>query len=275
MKRMLLILIAMALIAVVPAGVTDAASTCTFTTVGTTMTLNADCTTDTTILVPDGYTLDGDGNTITAIDPAGGHFLGAVVKNGGAEAHVTDLTVTAPGLANVCDDVPPFVPDNRLRGILFDGAAGSITRNVVTNVNQGPSGCQEGNAIEVRNAPFDKTGTDLVVLIDGNVAEGYIKNGITANGSVAATITNNVVTGAGPVGVPLAAQNGIQVGFGATAIVEGNVISGNFYTPDTWLACGLLVYDADGVRMSRNFFSGNKRNLCNVGRGGGRFNPNP
>lgn len=61
-------------------------------------------------------------------------------------------------------DTAILVPDGftidgaRLRGILFDGAAGSITHNTVTNINQGASGCQEGNGIEVRNGPFDNTG---------------------------------------------------------------------------------------------------------------------
>ncbi len=236
----------------------------------TTYRLVADCTTDHTLLIPDGWTLDGDGYTITAVDPAVGHFLGAVVKNGGASAHVTDLGVTASGLANVCDGGA-----DRLRGILFDGASGSITDNVVTNVNQGPSGCQEGNAIEVRNPPFDNTGTDLAVTISGNVATGYIKNGITANGSVAAVITNNVVTGSGPVGLGLAAQNGIQIGFGATAVVRGNTVSGNDYTPKDWVACGLLMYQADGVRASANTYFGNERDVCNFGKGGGQYNPNP
>jgi len=243
---------------------------CTFTTSGTTMTLDADCVTEQTIAVPDGYMLDGAGHSITAVDPAGGHFLGAVVKNGGTEAHVTNLTVTTDGLANVCDG-----GDDRLRGILFDGAGGSITNSTVTNVNQGPSGCQEGNAVEVRNAPFDSSGPDIEVLIDGNTVDGYIKNGITANGSVAAVITNNVVTGAGPVGVPLAAQNGIQVGFGATAVVLDNVVSGHDYTPDAWLACGLLFFEADGVKQSKNSSFGNEKDLCNFGRGGGHFNPEP
>ncbi len=239
-------------------------------TVAKVLTLLADCTVTSTVLVPDEYTLDGDGFSITAVDPAGGHFLGAVVKNGGTSANVTDLTVTASSLANICDG-----GDDRLRGILFEGASGSITNNVVTNVNQGPSGCQEGNAIEARNAPFDSTGADLAVTISGNVVDGYIKNGITANGSVAATITNNTVTGSGPVGVPLAAQNGIQIGFGATAVVRGNTISGNDYTPTSYVACGLLFYEADGVKASANTYSGNERDLCNYGRGGGRFNPNP
>ena len=248
----------------------DSPTACVFTTSGTTMTLTDDCTTDRTILVPAGFTLDGDGHSITAVDPAGDHFRGAVVQNAGASAHVVNLTVTSDNLANVCDG-----GDDRLRGILFEGAGGSITDSVVTDVNQGPSGCQEGNAIEVRNEPFDDTGTDVEVLIDGNVADGYIKNGITANGSVAAIITNNVVTGSGPVGVPLAAQNGIQVGFGATARVSGNTVSGNDYTPKSWVACGLLLYQADGIRATGNTYFDNERDVCNFGKGGGRFNPNP
>ena len=235
-----------------------------------TITLLTDCTTDHTLLVRDGWTLDGNGFTITAVDPAGGHFLGAVIKNAEASANVKNLTVTASGLANVCDEGA-----NRLRGILFEGAAGSITNNTVVNVNQGPSGCQEGNAIEARNAPFDTTGSDLAVTISGNTVSGYIKNGITANGSVAATITNNVVTGSGPVGVPLAAQNGIQVGFGATAIVSGNTVSGNDYTPTSYDACGILFYQADGVKQSKNTLFNNERDVCNFGKGGGQFNPNP
>src|SRR5438309_258759 len=142
----------------------SATTTCVFSTIGTTMTLLANCTTDSTILVPNGFTLDGNGNTITAVDPAGDHFRGAVVKNGGTTANVTNLGATALNLADVCDG-----GDDRLRGILFDGASGSITDNTVFNINQGASGCQEGNAIEVRNAPFDNTGTDVNVTISGNV----------------------------------------------------------------------------------------------------------
>jgi hypothetical protein len=235
-----------------------------------TITLLADCVTNHTLLVPDGWTLDGYGKTLTAVDPAGNHFLGAVVKNGGSTADVQNLTVTTSGLANVCDGAEPL--DNRLRGILFDGASGRITNNTVIGINQGASGCQEGNAIEVRNAPFDKTGTDLDVIISSNLVTNYQKNGITANGSVAATITNNTVTGAGP--IDYIAQNGIQVGFGATAIVKGNTVSMNNYTPASYVACGLLLYQADGVRASKNTFFANERDQCNYGKGGGNFNPN-
>jgi hypothetical protein len=240
--------------------------TCTFTTVTTTNTLNDDCTTPTSIIIPNGETLDGNGHTITAVDPAApGHFVGAVVKNGGTSANVINLTVTASGLADVCD-----AGDDRLRGILLDGAAGSITNNTVTEVRQGASGCQEGNSIEVRNGPFATGGTDRVVTISGNVVSSYQKTGILANGSVAATITGNTVTGAGPVGY--IAQNGIQVGFGATATVKNNTVSGNSYTgPD--VACGLLLFQADGVKASSNNLFNNERDVCNFGKGGGKLNP--
>jgi hypothetical protein len=238
---------------------------CQFSSSGTTMTLLTDCITDDTIHIPNGWTLDGDGHTITGVDPEDGHFLGAVVANAGAVAHVTDLIVTVDGLADVCD-----ADADGLRGILFDGAAGSITNSHAIDINQGASGCQEGNGIEVRNAPFDTSGPDMAVTISGNVVTGYQKTGILASGSVVATILNNTVTGAGP--VDYIAQNGVQVGFGGSGLVRGNTISGNFYTgPD--LACGILFLEADGVRQQANTLFANERDICNFGRGGGKEKP--
>jgi predicted extracellular nuclease len=226
-----------------------------------TRTLLSDCDTSQTILVPNGWTLDGAGHSITAKDPADGHFLGAVVRNAGASANVRDLTVTASSLNDVCDD-----GDNRLRGILLDGASGSILNNHVLGINQGASGCQEGNGIEVRNAPFDTTGLDKTVLVSGNEVRDYQKGGIVANGSVKVTVLNNTVDGVGP--VDYIAQNGIQVAFGGTGVVESNTVTDNFYTGAD-LGCGLLFLDADGVKQKKNTFSGNEKDICNFGRGGG------
>ena len=232
-----------------------ALTNCTFTVVETTMTLDNDCTTDETILVPDGFTLDGAGNTITAVDPASGHFLGAVVKNGGTTADVTDLVVNASALANVCDDP---VPDNRLRGILFDGASGSIVGNTVMNINQGASGCQEGNAIEVRNAPFDGTHPNtLSVLIRNNVVTDYQKSGIVANGDVSVVIRNNQI-GSSATQANLAA-NSVQLGFGAEGVVKNNNISGNQWCgPSDFAATAVLVFAAaNGSDISQNNIGGN------------------
>lgn len=65
------------------------------------------------------------------------------------------------------------------------------------------------------------------------------------------------------------AQNGIQFSYGATGIVTGNKVSDNYYTPKSWTACGLLFFEAAGVKQSSNTFSGNEINICNAGRGGG------
>jgi|GEM_PF-1362500 len=224
-----------------------AATDCTFTVSGKTMRLNASCTTDATIFIPNGFTLDGRGHTITGVDPAGDHFRGAVVQNGGVTAHVKNLTVTVSGLADVCDaDV------NRLRGILFEAASGSIKNNTVLNINQGASGCQEGNAIEVRNAPFDGTHpATKSVKIEGNVVSAYQKTGILANGDVSVSMEDNTVTGLGPVNY--IAQNGIQLGFGALGKVKENTVSGNVYSPQTFASGGiLLVFAGNGIQVTEN-----------------------
>jgi hypothetical protein len=189
------------------------------------MTLNSDCTTTISIIVPNGVTFDGAGHTITAVDPVGSHFMGGVIQNGGPTANVTNVKITTSGLADICDAGP-----DRLRGILFDGASGSITNTEITNIQQMTgghvSGCQEGNGIEVRN--FGASPTTVRVSIDGNVITAYQKTGIVANGDTDATITDNVVTGVGR--QAFIAQNGIQIGFGATALVKRNEVSNNAYT---------------------------------------------
>lgn len=250
-----------------PSGTTtydfEPASDCATSTSGSTITLLADCTVTSTFVVPDGYTLDGDGHTIAAVDPAGGAFLGAVVGNAGDEMHVVDLTVDANGAGGTC-----HAGLDRLAGIRFVDAGGSVSGTTVQNVLQSAAmrGCQEGNAIEVRNAVPD---AQVAVTIADSVLTAYQKTGVVVDGNVAATIVGNTVTGLGP--VPYIAQNGIQVSRGATALVERNTVSGNAYTEPGWTACGLLFFEAAGVKQRKNTLVANQQNLCNVGRGGGQF----
>lgn len=251
MKRSsIFVVAAAALLSLAPPA--EAATTCTFTVVGSVMTLNADCTTDAAIIVPDGFTLNGNGFTITAVDPAGGHFKGAVVMNGGATAFVSNLTVEALALANVCD-----AGANRLRGIMFEGASGSITHVTVKNINQGPSGCQEGNAIEIRKAPFDGTHPDTAtVTVSHSTLTGWQKTGIVANGDVFATIVHNTI-GASATQANLAA-NSVQFGFGGGGILQHNHIEGNIWTTNTsWASSAVLVYLAAPVNVSKNNIGGN------------------
>lgn len=246
-----------------------AATSCTFTTSGTKMKLDADCTTDATIFIPDGFTLDGNGYTITAVDPPGDHFRGAVVQNGGATAHVKDLIIETNNLASVCDGGA-----DRLRGILFDGASGTIEQNIVLNLNQGNSDCQEGNAIEVRNAPFDGSHPDTqTVTISDNVVRAYQKTGIVANGDVQVTIEENTVVGLGPIN--FIAQNGIQLGFGALGEVEDNEISDNIYTPQTFASGGILIFAAgDGPEIKDNKVDANDVGIWLISTDGGSIKKN-
>jgi parallel beta-helix repeat protein len=237
--RLAPVMIALAAFAwlIVPTQLTRAvASNCSFTTAGTTMTLDASCTTDTPIIIPDGFTLDGAGHVITGVDPAGGHFKGGVIQSGGNTAYVNNVQVTVSGLSNICD-----AGADRLRGVLFDGASGSITNSTFTGINQGLSGCQEGNAIEVRNFA---SATTVTINIDSNTVVGAQKTGIICNGNSDCTITDNTVTGNGAINY--IAENGIQIGFGAHAFVKGNVVTGHSYTGTSTVSGGILVVGGPG-----------------------------
>ena len=64
---------------------------------GQTLLLTMDCEASHAVLVPPGKTLDGNGHRITAVEPLGGTFAGAVVQNAVAPStiHVTNLTIDA------------------------------------------------------------------------------------------------------------------------------------------------------------------------------------
>src|SRR5713101_6313947 len=103
-------------------------------------------------------------------------------------------------------------------------------------VNDGTSVTVEGASIHnIGNTPFDGTQHGVGVyftnggsgVIDGNTVWAYQKGGIVVNGEgTTASVTNNAVSGLGPVVV--IAQNGIQVARGAVATVRGNDIPDNF-----------------------------------------------
>ncbi|HKP56190.1 MAG TPA: right-handed parallel beta-helix repeat-containing protein [Polyangiales bacterium] len=218
-----------------------AADSCRFIEHHATWWLSADCQTDHTLSIPQGVTLDGRGHRITAIDPPDGHFLGAIVRNAGTVAHVRNLIVDTRDLTDVCDSDTP--PDQRLRGILFEGASGSIVGNHVLDIGQGASACQEGNAIDVRNAPYDGTHPATTqVKIWANRVANYQKTGILVNGDVEADVAANRVIGQGP--IDFIAQNGIQLGFGAFGQVHLNRIEQNLYSPGTFGSSGILLLSA-------------------------------
>lgn len=84
----------------------------------------------------------------------------------------------------------------------------------------------------------------------------YQKTGIVANGDVSAVVTHNTIVGRGPVG--FIAQNGIQLGFGATGEVKWNSVAGNWFTLLDFVAAGILVFEANDVTVQGNTMTGNQ-----------------
>ncbi|WP_169800636.1 right-handed parallel beta-helix repeat-containing protein [Archangium gephyra] len=203
--------------------------------------LAADCTTDSTLFVPEGYGFDGAGHTVTAVDPPGGAFTGAVIRNRGGTARVHGVTVTTSGLKDQCQTGAA-----KLRGILLEGASGEVVDSEVSGLGKGTtSGCQEGFGIEVRNDDASRGPFRVDVL--RNRVSAFQKVGILATGAVEVTLADNTVEGGGP--VDHIARNGIQVSNGARARVTGNRVSGNAYTRADTTGTGLLVSGGAGAPL--------------------------
>jgi hypothetical protein len=160
-------------------------------------------------------------------------------------------------------------------GVVVNAAAVDVTNTSIHDIGENPfNGSQHGVGVLYTTIlqSGDSTGTSASGTLRGSTISLYQKNGVVISGPGAtAIVQNNTVTGLGQ--VDFIAQNGIQVSFGASGTVTGNEVSDNYYTPKSYTACGLLFYQAAGVKQSSNTFSGNEINICNAGRGGG--NPRP
>jgi parallel beta-helix repeat protein len=148
-----------------------------------------------------------------------------------------------------------------LIGILYQDASGAIAHNAVRHARLANDlqGCQSGLAIDVESSG---SGQSNVTVADNSV-DGYQKNGITADEpGTRVFVIDNAVTGLGP--TTGAAQNGIQIGFGARGHVTNNVVADNIYSPCESAsdcpsnATGILIYQSDAVRVERNTVGSNQ-----------------
>jgi hypothetical protein len=162
-------------------------------------------------------------------------------------------------------------------GVVINAAAVNVTNTLIHDIGESPfNGSQHGVGVLYTTLNPDggpaTQGSSASGTLNGGTISRYQKNGVVISGvGAAVTVKNVAVNGLGQ--IDYIAQNGIQVSYGATGTITGNAVSNNYYTPKTWTACGLLFYEATGVKQSSNTFSGNETNICNAGRGGG--NPRP
>jgi hypothetical protein len=114
-------------------------------------------------------------------------------------------------------------------------------------------GCQSGTGIFVQSGG----GGISNVEIEKSTIHDFQKNGITANEvGTLVSVHGNVVTGIGATSG--AAQNGIQIGFGAGGAISSNTVTNNLWSPCTAVdtcqavATNILVAQSDGVEVTDN-----------------------
>src|ERR1700730_13420771 len=192
--------------------------------------------------------------TVNTTSSSGTPIAAAILAKDAAKVEIEGLIVDT-----VNNGMAECSPD--LIGILYQNSSGSIEHNAVRNTKLSVSlnGCQSGDAIVVQSLG----GETSKVGIDDNSVHDYQKNGITSNESgTEVAIADNVVTGLGP--TTGAAQNGIQIGYGAKGGVLRNSVTDNVWSPCVSLtncasnATGILVYQSDDVRVEHNSVATNQ-----------------
>src|SRR5262249_40833669 len=183
-----------------------------------------------TIFVPDGFTLDGGNHTITAVDPTGGRFLGAIVQNadGATTMNVQRLKLKASNLVD-----PPNPPagcdsgNNRLRGIAMLGVGGTVRDVRIDGLKQSAGDCPEGSGLVANNLPVTPGGPlppTRSLQIENVKVNDFQFVGIQVQGQLVAKVRRNQVVGRPEPGIPPNGQIGFFIANGATVELRDNTI---------------------------------------------------
>ena len=174
----------------------------------------------------------------------------AVIGVNGGDVHINNIKVDGAGHA---DHVATTFGAADFDGIYYFNASGSVDHVTVTgirdplNLDSSLSGIQRGNGIFVA----DRDGVTRTVEISHSTIQDFQKTGIVFSGDgLIADVHDNTVNGNGL--QPIIAQNGIQIGFGATGTVDHNTVGNLGFGPDSFSASGILVVDSDNVKVTHN-----------------------
>lgn len=133
-------------------------------------------------------------------------------------------------------------------GILYQNATGTVTHVATRNQETSPdsTGCQSGYGILVQS-----NGPTATLTVNNSTVHSFQKNGIAGQEPGATLIASgNTVLGQGP--TTGAAENGIEIAFGATGKIMGNSVSDFIYSPGTATASGILLFDSGNVTITGN-----------------------
>ncbi|MDQ3776886.1 MAG: right-handed parallel beta-helix repeat-containing protein [Pseudomonadota bacterium] len=188
---------------------------------------------------------------------------------------VRDTDVTISGLTIDGGDNRIAACEPTLIGIFYQNASGRIRNVDIMNMKLGAGleGCQSGLGIFAQKLG----GRVKEVRVETSRIHGYQKNGITATErGTKIRVDRNTVTGIGPtVG---AAQNGIQIGFGATGEINRNVVMNHIWSPCVsvddcaFAATGLAIVRTKNVSIRGNTVGNSQCGICLSGRDEGQVN---
>lgn len=163
---------------------------------------------------------------------------------GAIAVQMTGVTVDAAWPEGTCND--------NLYGINVSGGAElKLSSSSITAAGAVPlNGCQGGIGVQV-GAHFTTPEEGGSVKLKEVAISGYQKEGINLDGkSVDGLISNVTVKGIGSTSAT--AQNGIQVGFGATAVIRSSSVSENEYAPTSTAATGIILVGAGaGTKITK------------------------
>jgi hypothetical protein len=131
-------------------------------------------------------------------------------------------------------------------GVVVNGDVNNVSVDVqntsIHDIGETPlNGDQHGVAVYYRDFGTGSTAGKIW----NNTIYNYQKGGIVTNGTgTTVNIKGNTVNGQGPVN--WIAQNGIQIGYGASAQVKGNTVTGNSYTGSSTVSGGIIVVGGPG-----------------------------
>ncbi len=155
--------------------------------------LLADCVTDETIIVANGWAFDGGGHTIYAVDPAAGRLQAAVVLIGEGAGDIHDVAVDGTGLEAPCLVDGGATP---LNGIVFMNSTGEARHVTVRGI--------------ARIVPADQASS-----ADGESQRKSCGTGVAIVGESVATVAASTISDVGYVGILVE---------GGTATLASNVI---------------------------------------------------
>jgi hypothetical protein len=210
-----------------------------------------------------------------ATDRDSGQSIAAIlaVEAPARGVQISGLTIDGSGIEASVDGC-----SDNLVGVLYQASTGSASAGLkhltVENTTPTNSGCGAGQGIL---AQAGTSGTAIASLtISNDSVSGYGKNGITCSDlGITCAITSNAIS---TVATGAVAQNGVQVGFGASGSVTKNTITGNNWTAvgtdtnpqvQSDYAAGVLLYaagiNANGVTTKSTLVSGNHLSNNQIG----------